>query len=58
MPFPPLHERLEEKTGGRILDAETGVPAANPGRLPAASWTQFIGRTVEQPGWLEYTVEW
>jgi hypothetical protein len=58
MPFPPLHDRLEEKTGGRILDAETGVPAANPGHLPAADWARFTGRTVEQPGWLEYTIEW
>jgi hypothetical protein len=58
MPFPPLFDRLGEKTAGRILDAEKGLPAANPGRLSAEEWTRFLRRARQEESWLDYTIEW
>jgi hypothetical protein len=58
MPFPPLRRRLEEKTSGRVLDAELGVASENPGRLSDEEWSRFLDRADVQPGWIDYIVEW
>ena len=64
MPFPALFRRLEERTRGRIMDAELGVATENPGPLSDADWKGFTARTVvqertdDQPGWIDYTLEW
>lgn len=57
MPFPSLLTRLEEKTKGRVLDAETGLPAQQPAGWTAAAWKQFLAKTDEQPLWIDYTLE-
>jgi hypothetical protein len=58
MPFPALLSRLNEKTRGRIIDAELGVAGNRPDGLPATQWGRFIRRTDVQPHWVDYTVEW
>jgi hypothetical protein len=58
MPFPPLYDRLMEKTKGRILDAELGVASRRPAGIAAAEWKRFKKRTDVQPMWVDYTVEW
>ena len=55
MPFPPLFERLLQKTQGRVLDAELGLAGSGTG----ASWDRFVAAThVEKGRWVDYTVEW
>jgi hypothetical protein len=54
MPFPPLFNRLQEKTEGRILDAELGCAGAGEG----ARWERFVAATDVQDRWIDYTVEW
>jgi hypothetical protein len=49
--------RLEEKTKGRVLDAENGLPAQRPSGWTAAAWQQFLAKTDEQPLWIDYTLE-
>ena len=56
MPFPPLLERLKEKTGGRILRVDHGLPK-RPSKVSAAEWKQFTRRCVEDGLYLDYTVE-
>lgn len=56
MPFPSLFRRLQEKTGGRILDLDEGVAAENPGLLTPQEWQQFVTRTDVQKGWIDYTI--
>ena len=58
MPFQPLLDRLKEKTAGRILDAEQGIAAENPGRLSDEEWASFRARTRQEDGWLDYVIEW
>jgi Metallo-beta-lactamase superfamily len=57
MPFPSLLQRLEEKTKGRLLDAETGVPEQRPTGWTAAAWQTFLAKTDMQPLWIDYTLE-
>ena len=57
MPFPPLFTRLNEKTMGRILDAELGQSGTKADALPAEQWKDFLDRCDVQPGWIDYTVE-
>src|SRR4051794_6972090 len=57
MPFPPLFERLGEKTMGRILDAELGQIGTKTDALTAKQWKDFQKRCDVQPGWIDYTVE-
>jgi len=54
MPFPPLLERLVEKTDGRILDAELGVLGAGAGDR----WDRFVHATDVRDRWVGYTIEW
>jgi hypothetical protein len=64
MPFPPLLDRLVEKTNGRVIDAERGLDDAKPHELGQAAWNRFLERTAVQPrdggqpGWVDYTLEW
>jgi hypothetical protein len=57
MPFPPLFTRLNEKTMGRILDAELGQSGTKADALSAEQWKDFLDRCDVQPGWIDYTVE-
>jgi hypothetical protein len=57
MPFPPLYRRLQEKTNGRILDADAGLEE-NPGGLSAEEWSRFAERADVQQDWLDYTIDW
>jgi hypothetical protein len=54
MPFPPLLARLQEKTEGRILDADLGIAGAAAG----ARWDRFVAASDVQELWVDYTVEW
>lgn len=59
MPFPPLYEKLQEKTKGRIIRADLGVPE-KPGGISDEEWEAFSNRIVEDDRpdrlWIEYTV--
>jgi metallo-beta-lactamase superfamily protein len=57
MPFPALLKRLDEKTKGRVLDAELGVADDRPAGSSAAAWKQFTAKTDVQPLWIDYTLE-
>lgn len=58
MPLPSLLRRLQEKTKGRVLDAELGRAGAKPDTLTAEQWASFCARTDVQPQWVDYTVDW
>ncbi|HEY7213907.1 MAG TPA: hypothetical protein VIC28_04715 [Thermoanaerobaculia bacterium] len=55
MPFPPLLKRLEEKTAGRVIRVDQGLPK-RPGKVPASEWKTFEERCVEEDLYLEITV--
>ena len=57
MPFPTLFKRLEEKTKGRVMDAELGVADERPPGSSAAAWKEFTAKTDVQPLWIDYTLE-
>ena len=57
MPFPTLFRRLQEKTAGRILDLEKGVPPAPPEGTSDREWARFLDRTEVQLDWVDYRVE-
>ena len=57
MPFPGLLRRLEEKTKGRVLDAELGLAEERPEGWSAAAWQRFVAKTDVQPLWIDYTLE-
>lgn len=48
MPFGPLYERLQAKTKGRLLRADTGVPA-RPEGVAAGQWQQFLDQVQADP---------
>jgi glyoxylase-like metal-dependent hydrolase (beta-lactamase superfamily II) len=50
MPFPPLLARLQEKTGGRILDAELG--------LLDDGDAAFAARTAVSEWYVDYKLDW
>ena len=56
MPFPTLFRRLAEKTRGRILDLERGIPDEKPEALNDAEWSAFVENTDAQPGWIDHWV--
>jgi hypothetical protein len=57
MPFSPLLDRLKAKTGGRVLRADSGVPAPEDlAGLPAADREAFAAACVETPLYLEITL--
>ena len=57
MPFPALLRRLQEKTTGRILDLEMGLPAGPPDGANPREWERFLARTDVTPDWIDYRVE-
>jgi hypothetical protein len=58
MPLPSLLRRLEEKTKGRILDAELGPPAGRPDALTAGQWQDFLAHTDVADLWVDHTITW
>ena len=54
MPFDPLLERLQEKTGGRVIRSDTGVPAARPAGVPERTWREFTQRVITTELYVEY----
>lgn len=46
MPFGPLYERLQSKTKGRLLRADTGIPA-RPEGVSASQWQPFLDQVRE-----------
>jgi hypothetical protein len=57
MPFPTLYRRLHEKTAGRLLDLETGLPPSPDEPSHAREWDRFLARTNVTPDWIDYRVE-
>jgi hypothetical protein len=55
MPFPPLLERLRQKTHGRVIRVDEGLPK-RPGKVPAGEWEPFRERCDETDLYLEITV--
>jgi hypothetical protein len=59
MPFPPLEERLYQKTRGRIIRSDTGLPK-RPASVSASEWEAFEANIEEDPGpdklWVQYTL--
>ncbi|MBA3947904.1 MAG: hypothetical protein H0X37_25550 [Herpetosiphonaceae bacterium] len=47
MPFPPLLDRLNTKTRGRVIRADTPVPKSAPPGADVNKWTDFRGRIKE-----------
>lgn len=56
MPFPPLLNRLKEKTSGRILRVDQGLPR-RPSKVPAKEWERFTDRCAKDDLYIDYTVE-
>lgn len=60
MPFPTLLERLQEKTRGRILYSDVGIPE-RPGTIPPEQWEAFKGRVNQDSSqeelWVEVLIE-
>jgi hypothetical protein len=61
MPFGPLYDRLKEKTHGRVMRADTGIPGKRPRGVAKKDWDAFLSRvTLDDSGddlWIEYLVE-
>ncbi len=63
MPFPLLYQRLQEKTRGRLLRLDDGLPAApllaenGLPLLTQAEWKAFQHKTSVQPLYIDYTLE-
>ncbi|MFL6195237.1 MAG: hypothetical protein ACJ75H_13765 [Thermoanaerobaculia bacterium] len=55
MPFGPLRERLEQKTQGRVLRADLGVPE-KPAGVAKEEWDEFVGRCRAEELYLEIVV--
>ena len=56
MPFPPLLKRLKEKTNGRVLRVDQGLPK-RPSRVPAGEWKRFTDCCEENELYVDFTVE-
>jgi hypothetical protein len=60
MPFPQLYQRLQEKTRGRLLRLDDGVPTAPPladnglPLLTQSEWKAFKDKTPEHPLYIDY----
>lgn len=63
MPFPQLYQRLLEKTRGRLLRLDDGVPTAAPiaenglPLLTQVEWKAFKRKTAEQRLYIDYFLE-
>lgn len=56
MPFPSLFDRLVEKTKGRIIDRDRGMPTP-PAGVADADWDAFATRTTVEEDWIEYRLD-
>jgi hypothetical protein len=56
MPFPPLRDRLLEKTRGRVMRVDEGVPKQKPEALTDAEWQAFQAQVEETELYIEFTV--
>ena len=60
MPFDPLYARLIEKTQGRVIRADTGIPRRKPAGIARSDWKAFLKHTAaDETGedlWVEITV--
>jgi beta-lactamase superfamily II metal-dependent hydrolase len=63
MPFPQLTQRLQEKTRGRLIRLDDGLPAAPPladnglPLLTQAEWKAFKQKTSEHPLYIDFFLE-
>ncbi len=58
MPYEPMFTRLKEKTRGRILIADDGLPAAaDLAGLSAAARKRFLDAVKIAPLWIDYTIK-
>jgi len=57
MPFPPLFERLADRSKGRILDLERGVGAERPQMTSEREWARFLSRATVTDDWIELRFE-
>jgi hypothetical protein len=57
MPFGPLLDRLDEKTRGRVIRADTGGPSTKPKLMTDNEWNAFRKRLRETSLFIEYTVD-
>jgi hypothetical protein len=57
MPFPSLFRRLSEKTRGRILEVDRGVPREKPEALSDREWERFQKCVEEKDQCIDYWVE-
>ena len=57
MPFPPLYERLLEKTEHRVLRADQPPPTKAPAESAARVWSEFRRRTRVDRLYLAYTID-
>lgn len=55
MPFAPLERRLREKTSGRILRADRGLPE-RPDNVPESLWRAFEERTDADDLWVQVAI--
>jgi hypothetical protein len=55
MPFPPLLKRLKEKTNGRVLRVDEGLPK-RPRTVSAGEWKPFRDRCEETELYVEITI--
>jgi hypothetical protein len=55
MPFGELLKRLQEKTSGRILRADTGLPQKPP-QVSAADWQRFLDGCVQTDLYVEVAI--
>lgn len=55
MPFEALEKRLRERTKGRVLRADRGLPQ-RPENVPEADWRAFEERTAADDLWVQYAV--
>jgi hypothetical protein len=56
MPFPILLDRLMEKTRGRVLRIDDGVPKTAPSGTTKSLWADFLKRVHEDKLFLDYLV--
>jgi len=56
MPFPPLLKALQERTDGRVIRVDKGMPS-KPKKVPAAEWKRFEQRCIEHELYVEITVD-
>jgi hypothetical protein len=55
MPFGPLLRRLEERTAGRVLRADTGIPQ-RPRRISERDWGRFEGAVQREKLWIQLDI--